>query len=77
MRVSAAPLRDDAHRIIGAIAVVQDITDQKVAEQALARKRESIGWIDQFGDGCSDRGKCRAAHRAIQSGSRTDVRLRQ
>jgi PAS domain S-box-containing protein len=44
-RVSAAPLRDDAHRIIGAIAVVQDITDQKVAEQALRASENRLAGL--------------------------------
>lgn len=42
LRVSAAPLRDDAGRIIGATAVVQDIDVIKKAEQALHDAHEQL-----------------------------------
>jgi PAS domain S-box-containing protein len=45
MRVSAAPLRDDFSQVIGACAVVQDVTQLKNAEHAL---READRRKDEF-----------------------------
>lgn len=45
MRVSAAPLRNESGDVVGATAVVQDITDRKQAEQAL---READRRKDEF-----------------------------
>ncbi|WP_321877416.1 hybrid sensor histidine kinase/response regulator [Paraburkholderia bannensis] len=45
MRASAAPLRDASARVMGACVVVQDITQLKVAEQAL---READRRKDEF-----------------------------
>jgi PAS domain S-box-containing protein len=42
MRISAAPLRDEAERIIGATCVVQDITHLKQAEQELRQRAEEL-----------------------------------
>lgn len=39
---TAAPLRDDKGRIIGAIETLQDITERKEAEAALARYRDQL-----------------------------------
>lgn len=42
MRISTAPLHDDAGQIIGATCVVQDIDLEKRAEQALRAKEEEL-----------------------------------
>ncbi len=44
-RVSAAPLRDDTGNLVGATAMVYDITHEKQAEQALRRNAETFATL--------------------------------